>query len=1374
MTDLASVPSSLLKTLALVARVSLGLVLSAWLAFLGVWGALHWVIVPRIDDFRPWLEDQASRALGLSVRIGAVSAQSTGLVPSFELNQVRFLDAQGREALRLPRVVLALSPRSLLNQGFEQLYVDQPELDIRRAADGRIFVAGLEMTQLQGRDPAAADWFFSQREFVIHQGRVRWTDEMRGAPALALSQVNLLVRNAGRRHDIRLDATPPPAWGERFSLQGRLQQPLLSMEHARWQQWSGQVYADFSRVDLSQLRRYADLGVDLVQGAGALRAWVDIDRARASAVTADLALAQVVVRLGAELQPLALSAVQGRLGARLLANGLDLSSRQLSFDTPEGLQWRSGELSLSYLGSEGAAPARGELKAQALDLATLTSLADRLPLSSEVRQSLQAYGPKGQVQQLLARWQGPLTELLTYELKGRITGLQWSARPAASSPAGSRALALGVPGLQGAMLDFDVNPTSGRAELRIEQGAVDFPGLFEESQLPLDALSTEIKWQRTAGRLAVQLPNLKFSNADCQGEAQVKWERREARLPSPGVLDLQASLSRGQAARVHRYLPLSLAKPVREYVRQAVTGGAIAGARFRVKGELENFPFVDPRQGQFTISANLQNVNYAYAPRYLQPPEAAPWPTLGQLSGELVMERNQLQLKGVRARLGSGLQVLRADALIPELKPDLTVSVSGDLRGAVTDTLAALAASPLASVTQPFLGGISASGVADYRLKLDLPLARLDQTSVQGSVTLAGNDVQLDPDLPRLGRVRGTVAFTESGFSLSNLQTRLLGGETRLDGGATLAASGPQRGMANWQLRASGSASAEALRQARELGLVARLAERASGSTSYTASFAQRQGQSEFSLSSSLQGLALDLPAPLNKAAETPLPLRLDMTPLREGAAVGVASAAGQRGRDQLTLEIGRLVTASFVRDISATEPRVIRGSLGVGLTAPESAPMPEQGVMANINLNLLDLDAWGDTFTQLAGSSTTPATGPGRSLMSAYLPNRLAIRARELTLDGRRFRNVVVGGSREGQLWRANLDAGELNGYLEYRQSSVAGPGRLYARLARLTIQPATATDVENLLSEPPTSIPSLDIVVDDFELRGKRLGRLEMEAVNRTAGAGGADAGPREWRLTRLNLATPEAVLSATGNWAPVNALSALPRGTPERRRTVMNFRLDVSDAGELLARLGMKDLLRRGRGKLEGQVAWLGSPLTLDYPSMGGAFTVGLEAGQFLKAEPGIAKLLGVLSLQALPRRLSLDFRDVFSDGFVFDSIRGDVSIEQGMARTSNLQMKGVNAAVLMEGRADIARETQDIKAVVIPELNAGTASILASVVNPAVGLGTFLAQLFLRRPLMEAATQEFHIDGSWADPKVTRVDRRAAKTEPQSRPGLEAAP
>jgi uncharacterized protein YhdP len=96
-----------------------------------------------------------------------------------------------------------------------------------------------------------------------------------------------------------------------------------------------------------------------------------------------------------------------------------------------------------------------------------------------------------------------------------------------------------------------------------------------------------------------------------------------------------------------------------------------------------------------------------------------------------------------------------------------------------------------------------------------------------------------------------------------------------------------------------------------------------------------------------------------------------------------------------------------------------------------------------------------------------------------------------------------------------------------------------------------------------------------------------------------------------------------------------------------------------------------------------------------------------------------------------------------------------------------MKGVNAAVLMEGKADIARETQDLKVVVVPEINAGTASLVATVINPAIGLGSFLAQMFLREPLMRAATQEFHVDGTWADPRVTRVARGAPA------PGAEAA-
>ena len=510
----------------------------------------------------------------------------------------------------------------------------------------------------------------------------------------------------------------------------------------------------------------------------------------------------------------------------------------------------------------------------------------------------------------------------------------------------------------------------------------------------------------------------------------------------------------------------------------------------------------------------------------------------------------------------------------------------------------------------------------------------------------------------------------------------------------------------------------------------------------------------------------MNLPAPLNKSADAVLPLKLDIALLNASLLPGPDGQV--RLRDRLSLDVGQVANLVYVRDVSEPDPRVLRGSIAVGLSGDESAPLPDSGVVANINLNRADLDAWGEVLSEASGTSlatvanaTTPTNGgAGAAAASAqlsYLPTSLAVRAQALVVGGRTLNQVVVGGSREGLLWRANLDANELNGYLEYRQPSGAGAGRVFARLARLTIAPSAVSEVESLFDEQPTSIPALDIVVDRFELRGKRLGRVEVEAINRSATGGERDGSTREWRLSKFNMITPEAVLTATGNWASLNA-----QNSAGRRRTVMNFKLDITDAGELLTRLGMKDVVRRGRGKMEGQVAWLGSPITLDYPSMNGAFTVNVETGQFLKADPGLAKLLGVLSLQALPRRLALDFRDVFSEGFAFDFLRGDVNIAQGIARTNNLQMKGVNAAVLMEGQANIARETQDLKVVVVPEINAGTASLIATVINPAVGLGTFLAQMFLRRPLTEAATQEFHIDGAWADPQITKVERKSTRT------------
>jgi uncharacterized protein YhdP len=425
----------------------------------------------------------------------------------------------------------------------------------------------------------------------------------------------------------------------------------------------------------------------------------------------------------------------------------------------------------------------------------------------------------------------------------------------------------------------------------------------------------------------------------------------------------------------------------------------------------------------------------------------------------------------------------------------------------------------------------------------------------------------------------------------------------------------------------------------------------------------------------------------------------------------------------------------------------VIRG--GYGLNEP--VPLPDAGVAAAINLPQLRWDEWRNFGERLAG-----ADAGGSGAASAYLPQRVALRARELMVAGRKLDQVVAGLTREGELWRANVDATQLDGYLEYRPSGAAGPGHVLARLARLAVPKTEVEQVESLLDATAHTVPALDIVVGDFELRGKKLGRLEVEAVNRESAADGA----REWRLAKLALTMPEARFAATGSWA--------------RRRAAMDFRLELANSGALLERLGTPGALRGGKGELRGQVAWMGSPLAIDYPSLAGQVNVAIDAGQFLKADPGAVRLLGVLSLQSLPRRFALDFRDVFQEGFAFDNITGDVAIERGVARTNNLRMRGVQAAVLMEGQADIARETQDLRVVVVPEINAGTASLAWAAINPAVGLGTFLAQLILRRPLTAANTREFQVSGPWADPKVEKIERGPTEGAPDVDAPLPPAP
>jgi uncharacterized protein YhdP len=218
-------------------------------------------------------------------------------------------------------------------------------------------------------------------------------------------------------------------------------------------------------------------------------------------------------------------------------------------------------------------------------------------------------------------------------------------------------------------------------------------------------------------------------------------------------------------------------------------------------------------------------------------------------------------------------------------------------------------------------------------------------------------------------------------------------------------------------------------------------------------------------------------------------------------------------------------------------------------------------------------------------------------------------------------------------------------------------------------------------------------------------------------------------------------------------------LPDDTAEfdanKRRTFLDFELELRDSGELLSRFGMPGVVRGSAGTVKGQVAWLGAPTNFDTTTLNGGLDLSVASGQFLKADPGIARLIGVLSLQSLPRRLLLDFRDVFLEGFAFDSVTGNARITNGLVQTNNLQMAGVNATVLMEGQASMVDETQALQVVVVPQVDAGTLSLLAASANPVVGVATYFLERVFGEAINTANTKAFQVTGSWLEPQVEEV-------------------
>ena len=848
-----------------------------------------------------------------------------------------------------------------------------------------------------------------------------------------------------------------------------------------------------------------------------------------------------------------------------------------------------------------------------------------------------------------------------------------------------------IPGFSGAAGSLRADQTTGQLELDTRRFVVDAPAQFE-APLAFDAVRGLLDWRLDGPAPVLQLQRLTFENADLAGGAEGRVVLDPAQGP---VLELKGALLRASVASVPRYVPLVAGEAVRAWLHSALVGGSVRDATVVVAGPMRAFPFPKDVEGRFEVRIPVSDATFAIGPG---------WPVLEQIAGGLVFHGTGLQLDAAGSVLGARITATRV-GIADLLAHDPVVEIVGEAQGAATEFLRFVDASPVGRWIGGITKGVKIDGAGRLKLSLAIPIHRPRDTKVAGTYQFAGNRIEGLVGLPVLGRVTGPLEFTERGARLPGATADILGMPVRF--GVDVKGDGAV------VVEARGRAAADRLREQFRHPLLTRLA----GETDWRAMASVKGDRGEVSVESDLRGMAVDLPAPVGKVAADVAPLRYQ-----------------RKWRDTelvQSLTVADRVGVAMVGAPGDAPGAFRRAAVELGGGTPRLPDRP--GIVVTGAWPRLDADAW---IAAIPSFGADAATSGGGALPAVGIDVRFGAAA----IVGREFHEVALKAQRRGSVWEGTVASREVKGHVDWYP---AARGRVVAKLERLHLPdipaappPSTIAPVAAPVADPVGGhdLPALDVTADSFRMGALDLGALILRAVPEG----------RTWQIEKLDLRSPDGHLTAEGGWQAT-------RGKP---RTQLTLRLEASDIGGLLKRLGRPEGVAGGDALLTGVIEWAGNPYRLDPATLSGRLSLEAHRGRFTQLDPGMGKLFGILSLQALPRRIALDFRDVFSQGFAFDEIRANSTIAGGVMHTGDLRMSGSSAQVTMTGDIDLAHESQTLDVRIVPSVSDSIAIVGAAVVNPLAGLAALLLGKALGNPIDRAIAFEYHISGTWADPVVTK--------------------
>ena len=857
-----------------------------------------------------------------------------------------------------------------------------------------------------------------------------------------------------------------------------------------------------------------------------------------------------------------------------------------------------------------------------------------------------------------------------------------------------------VPGVRGFSGSLRADHSSGLLEIESDDLVLSLPAWVNQP-IDIDTTSGTIIWRRRGQRTTILSDSIAIRNSVLDSDSDIEIILDGDASP---VIDLASNWSIDDISAAKRYIPKAVLKPkLYEWFQNALVSGEIRRGRTRFHGSLDNFPF-DDGEGQLLIEANLRNTTLQYAMQF--PP--------AEISELDVVLENARLFTNSNSSINRGNSVVDAVVEIPDLRRPV-LSINAYSTGTLETIRDFGANSPIAAVFGGQLDRVSVSGDASITLDLMVPILDLRSFEFTARILSNNGSISIDGLNPPVTDLSGAVTIEKDLITSESLGGQFMGEPVTID----LMNAPPDDEEYRMVAHATGVASAERLIE----DLAVPLAGRLEGSSNYTADiFFPRAGNEtpapvSVRVRSDLRGMSLDMPKPFRKPS---------------GEARGFSGElnfmpGGLRIESRGTTDGAFSWDIAFVKEAEGWD--FDRGTLVLG-----DAKMTEPDVRG------LHIRGQADEFRfeDWLALSRHDDVEVGAAERIRSIDMGIA----DLYLLGQHLRDHHVRVDRSARDWLVQIDGEMISGSV-FVPYDFAADRALVLDMERL-ILPGDDTSEENEAVEEreptdPRNLPAISVKAAEFGIGERMFGALEAE-IART---------PDGLVTDSIIAQDPTFGVVSSGRWV-------VDADDPSGFRSYLTASLTSNDVAQTMQRLNYQPGIVSNDMGMLFDVSWSAGPRLDFLDSLDGDVQVRLGVGSLEEVEPGAGRVFGLMSIVALPRRLSLDFRDVFQKGFGFDKIEGAFRLEDGTAYTCNLTLEGPAADIGIIGRSNLVERDYDQTAVV--SANFGNTLPLVGVVvaGPQVAAALLLFSQIFKKPLQDMGRIYYSVSGSFDTPAVESSD------------------